>query len=298
MAAALRQGLVIAHLGQGIAVEPEAGADLVLCQTRRKLDPVAAGDRVLWKQVAPGQGCIEDILPRRSLLARPASRGRERPVAANIDCVLIVFASEPPRDWLLIDQYLAVCENRKIEAALVFNKIDLPPPPALERELDLYQNLGYRLYRLSVKTGAGFDAFRQALKDKTGILAGQSGVGKTSITNALIPDKALKTNAVSAATRHGRHTTTTATLYHLPGGGNLIDSPGVSVFGLADLSASELGYGFREFQPLLGQCRFSDCRHIQDKDCAIRLAAERGGIQAVRYQRYLKLLEKMPNSAV
>jgi len=288
------EGLVIAHLGQGIAVE--ASDKIILCQTRRRLETVAVGDKVLWSLSAPDQGRIEEILPRRSLLARPSGSAKVRPVAANLDTVFVVFAVEPACDFLLIDQYLAVCENNTIDAALVLNKIDLMPSEGLEKELLNYQNLGYPLYRVCVKAAAGLNELKLALKDRVSILAGQSGVGKSSITNAVIPDKALKTNTLSVGTKHGRHTTTAATLYHIDGGGDLIDSPGVAIFGLADLSEQQLAFGYREFQPLLNNCQFNDCRHLNDKGCAVRLAAEQGDISMARYQRFLKLREKMPKA--
>ncbi|PKM12063.1 MAG: ribosome small subunit-dependent GTPase A [Gammaproteobacteria bacterium HGW-Gammaproteobacteria-3] len=286
------EGLVIAHLGQGIAVESEGR--IVLCQTRRKLDTPAVGDKVLWQLCAPEQGRIEAILPRRSLLTRPSRNGKIRPVAANIDTVFVVFALEPYCDFLLIDQYLAVCENRGIEARLIYNKVDLEQAESLDNELTVYQALGYSIYRVSAVTEGGLGSLKQILKNQSSLLTGQSGVGKSSLTNALIPDKDLKTNTLSAMTKHGRHTTTAATLYHLPEGGDLIDSPGVAIFGLANLSERELAHGFREFQPLLGHCRFNDCRHVKDKSCAVRAAAENNEISMNRYQRFLKLREKMP----
>lgn len=291
---ARNEGLVIAHLGQGIAVEHEG--DIILCQPLRRLETVAVGDKVLWTQSAPGQGRIDDILPRRSLLMRPSRNGKTRPVAANIDTIFIVIAVEPYCDFLLIDQYLAICENSKIAAALVLNKTDLAQAEGLENELLIYQNLGYPLYRVSVRTSAGLNELQQALKNQVSIFSGQSGVGKSSLTNAIIPDKELKTNAISASSKLGRHTTTAATLYHLKDGGDLIDSPGVSIFGLADLSESQLAYGYREFQPLLGHCQFNDCSHGQDKGCVIRVAAENGVIPMSRYQRFLKLKTKIPLS--
>ena len=290
--AEITEGLVIAHLGQGIAVE--SSDKIILCQTRRRLDTVAVGDKVLWSLSAPDQGRIEDILPRRSLLARPSSNSTVRPVAANIDCVYVVFAVEPVCDFLLMDQYLAICENKNFASGLVLNKVDLPLSESIEKELLDYQNLGYPLFRVSTKTTTGLNELKRALKNQVSIFAGQSGVGKSSITNALIPDKTLKTNTISETTKHGRHTTTAATLYHLPEGGDLIDSPGVAIFGLADLTEPELAYGYREFQPLLNNCKFNDCRHLQDKGCAVRLAAEQGNISMTRYQRFLKLREKMP----
>jgi len=296
--AALIEGLVISHLGQGIAVE--SGDKIILCQTLRKMDTVAVGDKVLWTQSAPDQGRIEEILPRRSLLTRPSRNGKTRPVAANIDTVFVVFAVEPHCDFLLIDQYLAVCENRNIEAALVLNKTDLPQSDTIENELLDYQNLDYPIYRVSATDAAhpggniGLEKLKSVLKDQVSIFAGQSGVGKSSLTNAIIADKNVKTNTISAITKHGRHTTTAATLYHLDEGGDLIDSPGVAIFGLAGLSEPQLAYGYREFQALLDNCQFNNCRHLHDKGCAVRVAAENGDISMTRYQRFLKLREKMP----
>jgi ribosome biogenesis GTPase / thiamine phosphate phosphatase len=285
------EGLVIAHLGQGIAVEHDN--KIVLCQTLRRLETVAVGDRVLWTQSAPDQGRIETILPRRSLLARPSRNDKVRPVAANIDTIFVVFAVEPACDFLLMDQYLAICENMNINAALILNKSDLPTSESIEQELQTYTELGYTLYRVSATAAHGLDELKAVLKTQVSILTGQSGVGKSSLTNALIPDKDLKTNTVSAITKHGRHTTTAATLYHLPEGGDLIDSPGVAIFGLAGLSEADLAYGYREFQPLIHNCQFNNCRHLQDKGCAVRVAAENGDISMTRYQRFLKLREKM-----
>lgn len=290
----LLEGLVISHLGKGIAVE--SGEQLFLCQTLRKLDTVAVGDRVQFSQAASDQGRIEKIMPRRSLLMRPSRNGKTRPVAANIDNVYVVFASEPGCDFLLVDQYLAICENRNIDAVLVFNKIDLTRNEALEEELAYYHSLGYRLHRVSAKQNIGITELKQALSGHVSIFAGQSGVGKSSLTNTLIPDKELKTNTISATTKHGRHTTTAATLYHLPDGGDLIDSPGVAIFGLAGLSEQQLAWGYREFHPFMDQCLFHNCRHVNDKGCAIREAVENNKISPARYQRFLKLREKMPTN--
>ncbi len=289
--AELHEGLVISHLGQGIAVE--LSGVIYLCQTRRKLETVTVGDRVMITLSPPNQGRIEQILPRRSLLQRPSRNNKTRPVAANIDKIYIVFAVEPTCDFLLIDQYLAICENKNIDAVLVLNKVDLEREH-IEQELQLYEALSYPLHRVSAVQNQGIDELKMALNNHINIFTGQSGVGKSSLTNALIPDKQLKTNTVSETTKHGRHTTTAATLYHLPEGGDLIDTPGVAIFGLADLNEKQLAWGYREFQPLLEQCKFSDCRHDLDKGCAVRLAAETGDISMQRYQRFLKLRAKMP----
>jgi len=287
----LIEGLVVSHLGQGIAVEVEN--KILLCQTRRKLDTVAVGDRVRLIKSSPDQGRIEEILPRRSLLQRPSRNKKTRPVAANIDKIYVVFATEPHCDFLLIDQYLAICENKNIDAVLVLNKVDLSNIKDLEAELQQYQDLGYTMHKVSAMENIGIAELKAALNNQISIFAGQSGVGKSSLTNALIPDKQLKTNTVSEITKHGRHTTTAATLYHLPEGGDLIDSPGVAIFGLADMTQPQLAWGYREFQPLLEECKFHNCRHINDKGCAVRAAAEAGEIPMQRYQRFLKLIQKM-----
>jgi len=289
---ALLEGLVIAHLGQGIAVEYDH--KIILCQTLRRLDTIAVGDKVLWSLSSSDQGRIEEILPRRSLLERPSRNGKTRPVAANIDTVFIVFAVEPNCDFLLIDQYLAVCENRNIDVALVLNKTDLPQTAIIEKELLDYEKLGYPLYRVSALGSSNIDELKNVLKGQVSMLAGQSGVGKSSLTNAIIPDKDIKTNTVSATTKHGRHTTTATTLYHLTDGGYLIDSPGVAIFGLAGLSEHQLAYGYREFQTHIDNCQFNDCRHLKDKGCAVVAAVDNGDISKTRYDRFLKLREKMP----
>ncbi len=285
------EGLVIAHVGQGIVVEHEK--KMILCQPLRRLETVTVGDKVLWSLSAPDQGRIESILPRRSLLARPTRNNKIRPVAANIDTVFVVIAVEPYCDFLLIDQYLAVCENNEINAALILNKTDLPIPEQLENELQIYQNLGYPIHRVSTLIENGLAELKSALHNQVSLLTGQSGVGKSSITNLIVPDRNLKTNTLSETTKHGRHTTTAATLYHIDTGGDLIDSPGVAIFGLADLNRQQLAQGYREFQPFSDVCQFNDCSHDQDKGCAVRGAAEDGKIAMTRYQRFLKLTQKM-----
>lgn len=290
----LRPGLVVAHLGQGLAVETPEG-DILLCQTRRQLGAVAVGDRVHWEPFEGNQGRVAEILPRRSVLTRPGHNGKVRPVAANLDRVLVVVAPEPEPDWLLVDQYLAACEHRGLDAAVLVNKIDRAAERGpIETTLADYRALGYACALVSAKTGEGLAALRADLAGGCGLLAGQSGVGKSSLTNALLPDRQLRTRELSEKAGLGRHTTTTATLYHLPGGGDLIDSPGVAVFGLAEMDRQALAAGFREFRPWIARCQFNDCRHLGDKGCAVREAVDGGQIGAARYGRFLKLLDKLP----
>jgi ribosome biogenesis GTPase / thiamine phosphate phosphatase len=296
--AAIREGLVISHLGKGLAVETACG-ETVLCHTRRNLGMAAVGDRVLWEPTEGNLGCVVKILERRTLLTRPARQQKTRPVAANLDQLLIVIAAEPRCDFLLLDQFLVICENRGIRALLIANKIDLHKKSLqLDHALALYQGIGYETIRVSAKTGTGIGLMKSVLKGHTSMLSGQSGVGKSSLTNALIPDKNLRTSELSQGTLHGKHTTTTTTLFHLPEGGDLIDSPGVAIFGLAEITAMDLAFGYREFLPYLGRCRFNDCCHVNDAGCAVNLAVEQGKIDKDRYQRYLKLREKLPASRI
>ncbi|MCI0654082.1 MAG: ribosome small subunit-dependent GTPase A [Methylococcaceae bacterium] len=294
MRAAVQEGLVITHLGKSLAVETGTG-ETILCHARRKLATAAAGDRVLWESTEGNLGCVVEILERRSVLTRPARQNKIRPVAANLDQILIVFATQPRCDFLLLDQYLAICENRGIQALLICNKADLPKKSRqLDQALALYQSIGYATIRVSAKSGFGLEQLKRELSGRTSMLAGQSGVGKSSLTNALIPDQKLRTGDLSHGTLHGKHTTTTTTLFHLPDGGDLIDSPGVAVFGLAETTEKDLAFGYREFQQFLGQCRFNDCRHVNDPGCAIALAVEKERISRERYERFLKLREKLP----
>ena len=295
---ALLEGRVVSHLGQGLAVESPDGR-IILCQTRRRLGDVAVGDKVRWMPSEDGgQGRVEEVLPRSTTLVRPAYGGKTRVVAANLDRIFIVISPSPAPDWLLVDQYLAVCEFRHIEAEIVCNKIDLADNGTLP-ELADYARIGYPIHSVSARNGIGVAKLKHTLYGHCSMLAGQSGVGKSSLTNALLPEKNLRVGEISERSGLGRHTTTAATLYPLPEGGDLIDSPGVAVFGLAEIKGQDLAWGYREFQPLIAQCRFNDCRHINDKDCAVRGAVENGEIGPARYQRYLKLLEKlaMPDMA-
>ncbi|MGR9106656.1 MAG: ribosome small subunit-dependent GTPase A, partial [Gammaproteobacteria bacterium] len=257
---------------------------------------VAVGDRVLWKPSEGGLGCVVEVLARRSLLTRPARGMKTRAVVANLDQILVVFAPQPPCDLLLLDQYLVISENRGLRALLICNKADLVhDSEQLDQVLALYETIGYPVIRVSAKSGFGVEQLKNFLKGQTSMLVGQSGVGKSSLTKVLVPDKHLSIGDLSRDNRHGKHTTTTTTLFHLPDGGDLIDSPGVAIFGLAETTEQDLAFGYREFQPFLGRCRFNDCRHVKDTGCAIRAALDQGIIHPRRYERFLKLREKLPD---
>lgn len=291
-------GTVISHLGKSLAVEAP-DHQIIACHTLRRLGTAAVGDQVLWEKLGCDQGRVLKILPRVSVLTRPTHNGRSRPVAANLTRLLIVFAPKPRCDFLLVDQFLAICEYRGIAPILLFNKIDLPQDEerkSLEHHLSVYEQLGYALFRVSAKQQSGLDLLREALAGHTNMLVGQSGVGKSSLTNTLLPDKNVRIGALSQASQHGKHTTTAATLFHLPGGGHLIDSPGVAVFGLDKLSEQDLAYGYREFHRYLPECHFNDCRHMDDKGCAIVDALNQDKINRQRYNRFVKLLGRLPRA--
>lgn len=292
------EGRVITHLGKALAVETADG-QVVVCHVRKRIVDVAVGDRVLWEPSDGVQGLVVEVFPRSSVLVRPARGGRLRTVAANLDRVWVVLALHPEPDFLLADQIIAVCEHRGIGAAVLLNKTDLAGSyDALDQALSDYSAAGYPIYRLSVRLARGLSDVREALSGACGMLAGQSGVGKSSLTNALLPDKSLRTNELSRKSGLGRHTTTAATMYRLPGGGNLIDSPGVSVFGLAEMSERDLADAYREFRRFAPHCRFGDCRHVDDKDCAVRDAVSDGRLSTDRYGRYLRLLGKGATTAM
>ncbi|QFY44450.1 ribosome small subunit-dependent GTPase A [Candidatus Methylospira mobilis] len=290
-----RDGLVIAHLGKGVAVEGANGA-IVLCHTRRRLGDVTVGDRVRWVACDGDLGRVESVLPRTSCLLRPGYAGKLRYVAANLDRIYVVLAPLPEPDWLLVDQFLAVTEARDIDARLLVNKADLTATAGsdgISARLREYEMAGYTVRAVSALQRTGMDALMSELQGQCSMFVGQSGVGKSSLTNTLLPERDLRIGEISEKSGLGRHTTTTATLYHLPGGGDLIDSPGVAVFGLAEMNWNQLAWSYREFQSLIPNCRFNDCRHAGDKGCAIMDAVNRDKVSAARYQRFLKLGEKL-----
>lgn len=293
-----RRGLVIANYGKSALVEDEAGA-LYRCVTRRRLHQLVSGDRVIWEPVGAQDGVIQAIEPRQTVLARADGRKRLRPLAANIDRILVVVAPQPVHDAFLIDRYLVAAELAGAMPLLVFNKSDLLQPRSdsvPEAELREYTAIGYSLLMTSARDHAGIDGLAQTLVDRTSILVGQSGVGKSSLIQRLLPEQDIQTGKLSDASGQGIHTTTRTTLYHLPQGGKLIDSPGVRDFRLGETAPDELARGFREFRPYLGSCRFQNCRHLSEPGCAVNEALRRGMISERRMNSYKILMERNPGS--
>ena len=283
-----REGLIVAHFGTQVAVESEPGQPL-RCHLRANLEGLVTGDRVVWREGDP-TGVVVAQLERDSVLSRPDTQGNLKPVAANIDQIMLVIAPFPEPHANLIDRYLVAAETVGIEPVLLVNKMDLLEENAdlhapMDRLLAIYPSLGYRIIHTSSKRG-GLSELHAALRKHTSVFVGQSGVGKSSLVNALLPQAGLRVGALSENTLKGTHTTTTAQLFHLDCGGALIDSPGIREFGLWHMTKEQVERGFREFQPFLGSCKFRDCQHLQEPGCAILRALEAGKISAGRLDSY------------
>jgi ribosome biogenesis GTPase / thiamine phosphate phosphatase len=261
-------------------------------------DPVAVGDVVRLAPGAGGTGQIVEVLPRRNKIARrsavpmPDAHAFEQVIVANVDQVVPVFAAaQPAPKWNLLDRYLALAEATGVPALICVTKADLAPDvDDFDEALDEYRRLGYRVALTSAASGAGLEDLAKALHGRVSVLLGKSGVGKTSLLNALEPGLGLRVSEVSRATGKGRHTTSQAQLFPLAQGGALVDTPGTREFGLWDIDPYELALYFREMRPWVGQCKFGlDCRHDEEPGCAIRQGVMGGQISARRYQSYMRL---------
>jgi len=228
-------------------------------------------------------------LARDNELSRPDSRGRNEVLAANFTCLVVVAAPIPEPDWFIVDRYLAAAEIMRASAILVFNKSDLDRHKA-DESLNDYRKIGYAVVPMSAKSGAGVTELAQLLRDQTSIIVGQSGVGKSSIINQLASDAELRTGPVSEASKEGRHTTVNSELIDLPGGGAVIDSPGVRDYAPFVESSAQVETGFPEIVRYARDCRFANCAHLREPGCAVKDAVESDDIDARRYESYRRLL--------
>ncbi|MGF1715025.1 small ribosomal subunit biogenesis GTPase RsgA [Photobacterium chitinilyticum] len=295
-----REGLVITRFGQHADIEdPETGT-IHRCNLRRSIQSLVSGDRVVWR---PGvealqgiTGVVEAVHERESMLTRPDYYDGVKAVAANVNRIIIVSAVLPELSLNIIDRYLIAAETVGIKPLIVLNKVDLLDAESrsqVEKTLSLYQDIGYELRYVSSDTGEGMEDLKDDLKDHVNIFAGQSGVGKSSMVNSLMPEVDAEIGDVSENSGLGTHTTTAARLYHFPGGGDLIDSPGVREFGLWHLEPEQVTEAFVEFREYLGGCKFRDCKHGNDPGCIIREAMEEGKISRERYDSYHKIIDSM-----
>ncbi|MEM9242887.1 MAG: small ribosomal subunit biogenesis GTPase RsgA [Pseudomonadota bacterium] len=282
--------VLIAHYGATVDIETENG-QIYRCTVRQNVGSLAVGDKVIWQLLHDGSGVITGYEPRRSTLTRPNRFGQHKLVAANVDRLAVVIAAQPQFATELLDQYLVAAELLGLDAIIVFNKIDLLSTRQLQdiqSSLSIYQQIGYEIVYTSMTTKAGLDQLAEILTKGTAIFVGQSGVGKSSLIDSLIPEAVVKTDDI-APHKSGRHVTSKSRLYHLPKDGNIIDSPGVREFGLWHISATELCRGFREFASYSHRCQFRNCCHQHEPHCAVRQAVERGDIAMQRYTNFKKL---------
>jgi ribosome biogenesis GTPase len=258
---------------------------------RAETDPIAVGDRVEVSEEEGSRGVIEAVHPRRAALTRRSGNERERQtLVANLELAVIVFAAAEPRpDLWKLDRFLVLAEDAELDALIVLNKADLAPRDQIEVAAVPYRRIGYPVLATSVRTGEGLDALRGALKNKISAFCGPSGVGKSSLLNALQPGLALKTGDVGNISFKGRHTTVAAELLPLSFGGWVADTPGIRQVEFWDLDPDDVIFCFPEMRDLAGRCKFPDCRHRQEPGCAIRAAVERGEIDPRRHESLLEM---------
>lgn len=279
------QGIVITRYGQRQLVEDENGI-VFQSVSRQNIGFSVAGDKILFQKTKHDDAIVTAIYPRDNELKR-----QDKLIAANIDQLWLVVAIEPHYEFELIDRYLIMAENSNLPIGIIVNKIELSTTKSkTENDFLNYQSLGYDVHFLSVKKQINLDFFKEQLVNKSHIFLGQSGVGKSSLINSLIPDLQLRVNEISSKSKLGKHTTTNTTIYHIPSGGDLIDSPGVREFQLDSLTELEIKSGFKEFRALSDACRFRDCRHINEPNCAVKESLDQGKINPNRYQSYLNIL--------
>lgn len=293
-----RLGRVLRVQGLHSTVQLDDGS-LRRCATRRILKTlatdqrhvVAAGDRVWVRPERDDEGIIERVEPRHGILSR-ASRGRQHVLVTNVDQVIVVVsAAEPKLKPHLVDRYLVMAEKYEIDPVVCINKIDLVDSADLQPLIGVYSQLGYRVLLVSAERDWNIDYLRTLLKDRQSAFAGQSGVGKSSLLNAVEPGLQLRVREVSAENEKGRHTTTTAELIPLAAGGYVFDTPGIRQFQLWDVIPQEVAGFFRDLRPYVSRCRYPNCSHNHEEPCAVKDAVADGFIDARRYESYLAMLD-------
>ncbi len=286
-------GLVITRHGATAEVLAADGT-IWSCHQRKSKRSVAAGDQVVWQQGLDNTGIITKRLERKNILAQRKDHKRVKEIAANLDQVVIAFTVKPSFDQNLIDRYIAIAEQQGINPVLLITKLDIienEDADEIEAVANIYRDIGYPVIASSQQHGTGLDAVRDILKDKVSVLVGQSGVGKSSLATLLLPGVTIATAELTARGEQGSHTTSSTTLYPLPFGGYLVDSPGVRDFAVWDIEADKLAECYIEFRQYTDTCRFNNCRHINEPDCGIKSAVKRKEISKARYNSYASLYQ-------
>jgi len=293
------RGRVVARFGKQVEVVPvnvigQPNGPALRCHCRANLSSLVTGDQVVY-QMSGDLGIVTALEPRLNVLARPDNRGQLKAMAANVDQIVIVTALEPAPQPELLDRYLVATEIADIPPLVVINKVDLlvhrsDGMRAIEALKARYERIGYAVVEASAKDPQGLRSLTTHLKDKSSVFIGQSGVGKSSLVQALLPDETIRVGHLHQQTRLGRHTTSTARLYAYSGGGSIIDSPGIRDFGLDQISRQDVERGFIDIARFTGLCRFRDCRHHQEPGCAIQDAVRSGTLSQERLDSFHRIL--------
>jgi len=290
-------GLLITSAGAIGEIENDAG-EIFRCHIRKNSQPVITGDRVAWELTADGTGIITGLLPRESLLFRPENKHKNKLIAANVDYLIIVNGPPPIFSSEMLDRYLIAAQQTNITPIILLNKIDLmdeSTKKSMDEMLNIYQEAGYKVLHSSIHLPDLINQLTSFLNNKSAVLVGQSGVGKSSLIKILTQQTNIRTGDVSNSGL-GKHTTTVTRLYHLPNQGKIIDSPGVREFGLWHVAPNEVQNGFLEFKNFFGECKFRNCLHINEPNCAIKDAVIAGKISPHRLKNYEKIVASLKNS--
>ena len=301
-----KNSIVIKHTGSNYLVSSLPEWDPVKCTVRGRLrlkdgdttNPIAVGDLVDYDETGPGEGVIVKVHPRKNYIIRKSTNLSRKAhiIASNLDMVFLIVTIEFPEVKLaFIDRFLVTCEAYRVPVTIVVNKCDAykdANSERLESFINLYNSVGYSVIKVSALTGENIELLRSEFLNKISLFSGQSGVGKSTLIQAIDPKLEIKTGDISAYHNQGKHTTTFYEMHPLESGGFIIDTPGIKGFGLIEMNKEELSHYFREMLPLVGKCRYAPCTHTHEPGCAVKEALENGEISEDRYSSYIGMLEE------